>query len=82
MKKENLITIQVLENSLILTPKNTVEESLKMFIDWLKGQSEVSDLEKAFNAGQRYGVYLQGGSYDKQDDVDFEDYLKQVNNEK
>lgn len=35
-------------------------------------------IEEAFNAGQRYGVYIQGGSYDKKDDVDFEDYIKSV----
>lgn len=75
MEKEKLITIQAPENSLVLTPNNTVEENINMFINWLNGQSRIADLEKAFNAGQRYGVYLQGGSYDKNDDVDFEDYL-------
>lgn len=82
MREKDLITIQVPVNSLVLTSNDTVEENLKMFSNWLEGRSRISDLEKAFNAGQRYGVYLQGGSYDKQDDVDFEDYLKQVNNEK
>lgn len=36
------------------------------------------EIEKAHNVGTNYGVYLQGGSYDNNDNIDSEDYISNL----
>lgn len=61
------------EHDLIL-----LEEEMQEIIYIVNKMQEFEIIEKAFNAGQKYGVYMQGGSYDKKDDVDLDDYLKSL----
>lgn len=61
------------EHDLIL-----LESEMQEIINIVNKMQEFEIIEKSFNAGQRYGVYIQGGSYDKKDDVDLEDYLKSI----
>lgn len=35
----------------------------------------IPEIEKAYNTGTNYGCYLQGGSYDHNDNIDIEDYI-------
>ena len=35
----------------------------------------IPEIEKAHNTGRNYGCYLQGGSYDPNDNIDSEDYI-------
>lgn len=36
------------------------------------------EIEKAHNVGRNYGCYLQGGSYDPNDNIDSEDYISNL----
>ena len=38
----------------------------------------IPEIEKAHNTGRNYGCYLQGGSYDPNDNIDSEDYISNL----
>ena len=38
----------------------------------------IPEIEKAHNVGTNYGCYLQGGSYDHNDNIDGEDYISNL----
>ena len=38
----------------------------------------IPQIEKAYNTGTNYGIYLQGGSYDPNDNIDIEDYISKL----
>jgi hypothetical protein len=38
----------------------------------------IPEIEKAHNVGSNYGCYLQGGSYDPNDNIDSEDYISNL----
>lgn len=38
----------------------------------------IPEIEKAYNTGTNYGIYLQGGSYDPNDNIDIEDYISKL----
>lgn len=38
----------------------------------------IPEIKKAHNVGSNYGCYLQGGSYDPNDDIDSEDYISNL----
>ena len=38
----------------------------------------IPEIEKAHNVGTNYGCYLQGGSYDQNDNIDVEDYISNL----
>lgn len=55
-------------------------ESLIRFKEQLLSQSTplIPEIEKAYNTGTNYGIYLQGGSYDPNDNIDIEDYISKL----
>lgn len=55
-------------------------ESLIKFKEYLLSQSTalIPQIEKAYNTGTNYGIYLQGGSYDHNDNIDIEDYISKL----
>jgi hypothetical protein len=38
----------------------------------------IPEIEKAHNTGRNYGCYLQGGSYDPNDNIDSEDFISNL----
>ncbi len=38
----------------------------------------IPEIAKAHNTGRNYGCYLQGGSYDHNDNIDSEDYISNL----
>ena len=49
-------------------------------LNWVLSQSTslIPQIEKAYNTGTNYGIYLQGGSYDPNDNIDIEDYISKL----
>jgi hypothetical protein len=56
------------------------EQEIYDKIDELCSQSTplIPEIKKAHNVGSNYGCYLQGGSYDPNDNIDSEDYISNL----
>lgn len=59
-------------NLLFIAKKNELNQVLS------QSTPLIPEIEKAHNAGRTYGVYIQGGSYDHNDNTDSEDYVSNL----
>jgi len=63
-----------------LKPKNIIQAHEVSILKEILSQSTplIPEIEKAHNVGRNYGCYLQGGSYDHNDNIDSEDYISNL----
>ena len=81
-----------MKNEYIIVNKTTIEERIAKLENIASAYSTIKELkqilsqstplipeiEKAYNTGTNYGCYLQGGSYDHNDNIDIEDYISNL----
>ena len=78
--------IEDLKESLAISESNQdkIRAGIERFeikqLEWCLSQSTplIPEIEKAHNVGRNYGCYLQGGSYDHNDNIDSEDYISNL----